>query len=294
MEIQDKYINPFTDFGFKKLFGSEFNKELLMDFLNNVLSGRERIVELTYMNVKKQGVTEADRKAVFDLYCKNENDEVFIIEVQNVFQQYFKDRSLYYATFPIQEQARRGKDWDYQLQAVYTIAILNFSFEEKADSRFRREVQLTDTETHEIFYDKFSFIYLEVPNFNRDVDELQTSFDKWMYVLKHLPRLQERPRELQEKIFQRFFEQAEIAKLNPQDMNAYEQSLKVLRDNYSIQKTATEQGKKEGLKLGIEEGRKEGRKKEKITIARRLKASGLAISIIADSTGLTPEEIERL
>jgi predicted transposase/invertase (TIGR01784 family) len=123
MASKEKYINPFTDFGFKKIFGSEYNKELLIDFLNQVLGERERIQDLTYMNTENQGKTQWDRKAVFDLYCENERGEKFIIELQNVAQLYFKDRSIFYASFPIQEQASKGKDWDYYLKAVYTIGI---------------------------------------------------------------------------------------------------------------------------------------------------------------------------
>jgi predicted transposase/invertase (TIGR01784 family) len=126
MDNQGIFINPFTDFGFKKLFGTEFNKELLIDFLNQVLGDRERIQDLTYLNTENLGSTAADRKAIFDLYCENEKEERFIIELQNVKQQYFKDRSIFYSTFPIQSQAPKGKDWDYYLKAVYTIGILNF------------------------------------------------------------------------------------------------------------------------------------------------------------------------
>ena len=103
MIIKEKYINPFTDFGFKKLFGSEFNKDLLIDFLNQVLGDREQIKDLTYLNTEKLGKTQNDRKAIFDLYCENEKGDRFIIELQNVAQLYFKDRSIFYATFPIQE-----------------------------------------------------------------------------------------------------------------------------------------------------------------------------------------------
>ncbi len=133
MAKKEKFINPFTDFGFKKLFGNEFNKELLIDFLNQVLGDRERILDLTYLNTENQGKTEWDRKAVFELYCENERGEKFIIELQNVSQLYFKDRSIFYASFPIQEQAPKGKDWDYHLKAVYTIGILNFSFPDQSD-----------------------------------------------------------------------------------------------------------------------------------------------------------------
>ncbi len=155
MDSREKYINPFTDFGFKKLFGTEFNKELLVDFLNQVLGERERIHDLTYLNTENLGNTETDRKAIFDLYCENEKGEKFIIELQNVKQQYFKDRSIFYSTFPIQSQAPKGREWDYYLKAVYTIGILNFSFPDLSEQgRYLREVQLIDKETHEVFYDK--------------------------------------------------------------------------------------------------------------------------------------------
>jgi predicted transposase/invertase (TIGR01784 family) len=157
MAIREKYINPFTDFGFKKLFGSEYNKDLLIDFLNQVLGDREQIKDLTYLNSEKLGKTQSDRKAIFDLYCENEQGDKFIIELQNVPQQYFKDRSIFYATFPIQEQAQKGTQWDYNLKAVYTVSILNFSFADTQE-RYMREVQLIDKATGEVFYNKLSFI----------------------------------------------------------------------------------------------------------------------------------------
>ncbi len=162
MKLEEKYINPFTDFGFKKLFGNEFNKDLLIDFLNQVLGTKEQIKQLTYLNGENQGKTEYDRRAVFDLYCENEKGEKFIIEVQNVRQEFFKDRSIFYATFPIQEQAVKGAEWDYELKAVYTIGILNFTFPDPSESeRFFREIKLLDVQTHEPFYEKLTFIYLE-------------------------------------------------------------------------------------------------------------------------------------
>ena len=106
MALQDKYINPFTDFGFKKLFGSELNKDLLIDFLNQVLPGKHKIKDLTYARTEQLGNTETDRKAIFDLYCIGENGERFIVEMQKAKQNFFKDRSVYYSSFPIQEQAK--------------------------------------------------------------------------------------------------------------------------------------------------------------------------------------------
>ena len=279
MDSKERYINPFTDFGFKKLFGTEFNKELLIDFLNNVLGERERVQGLTYLNTENLGNVETDRKAIFDLYCENEKGEKFIIELQNVKQQYFKDRSIFYSTFPIQSQAPKGREWDYYLKAVYTIGILNFSFPDQSDQeRFLREVQLMDKETKEVFYDKLTFIYLEMPKFRKTEDELISQFDKWMYVLRNLHRLQEKPVKLQEKVFEKLFSEAEIAKLNTEDMKAYEESLKVYRDNYSV----------------IETAKREGATEREIEIAKKLKQNGVSTAIIVKTTGLTEKQIEKL
>ncbi|MGB3587319.1 MAG: Rpn family recombination-promoting nuclease/putative transposase [Tunicatimonas sp.] len=283
MDSKERYINPFTDFGFKKLFGTEFNKELLIDLLNQVLGDRERIQDLTYLNTENLGNTETDRKAIFDLYCENEKGEKFIIELQNVKQQYFKDRSIYYSTFPIQSQAPKGREWDYYLKAVYTIGILNFSFPDKSEQdRFVREVQLVDIATQEVFYDKLMFIYLEMPKFRKTEDELISQFDKWMYVLKNLHRLQDKPVRLQEKVFEKLFSEAEIAKLNSEDMKAYEESLKVYRDNYSVIETAKNEGKQEG------------KNENKVETAIAMKKEGLSTNLINKITGLPKEQIEKL
>ena len=279
MNSQERYINPFTDFGFKKLFGTEFNKVLLIDFLNQVLGDREQIQDLTYLNTENLGNTETDRKAIFDLYCENENGEKFIIELQNVKQQYFKDRSIFYSTFPIQSQAPKGREWDYYLKAVYTIGILNFSFpDQNEQDRYVREVLLIDKETHEVFYDKLTFIYLEMPKFRKREKELVSQFDKWMFVLKNLHRLQNKPVKLQDKVFEKLFSEAEIAKLNSEDMKAYEESLKVYRDSYSVIETAKQEGKDEN----------------KIETAIAMKKEGLSIDLINKITGLPKEQIEKL
>jgi hypothetical protein len=117
------------------------------------------------------------QKAVFDLYCENERGEKFIIELQNVSQLFFKDRIIFYASFPIQEQAPKGKDWDYYLKAVYTIGILNFSFPDQSNrERYLREIQLLDKQTFEVFYDKLTFISLEMPKFRKGEAELINPF----------------------------------------------------------------------------------------------------------------------
>jgi len=254
-KLNDKYIDPFTDFGFKKLFGEECNKELLLDFLNELLHKEEgKIVSLSYLKTEKLGISEEARKAVFDLYCENEKGEKFIVELQKTKQAFFKDRTLYYSTFPIVEQAIPG-DWNFELKAVYTIAILNFVFEEDKDDpfKYRYDVMLTDIDTHKVFYDKLTFIYLEVPKFCKEVDELGTRFEKWMYILKNLKRLDSIPDKLRERIFERMFASAEIAKLSPEEYRIYVDSLNVYRDFQNSIDTAKAEGKEEGKAEGEQE-----------------------------------------
>ena len=137
-----------------------------------------------------------------------------------------------------------------------------------------------------MFYDKLTFIYLETPKFRKEEAELHTHFDKWMYVLRNLHRLQERPVKLKEKVFEKLFNEAEVAKLKPEDMKTYQESLKVYRDNKNTMDYA--------IKTATEEGREEGREEERIEVARRLKQKGIDLGTIAEATGLTKEQLKKL
>jgi predicted transposase/invertase (TIGR01784 family) len=287
--IQDKYINPYTDFGFKLLFGTAMNKELLISFLNALLFKEETVKDVTYLNAEHLDTQEYDRRAVFDVYCENEKGEKFLVEMQRGEQQFFKDRSVYYATFPIREQSQRGK-WDYELKAVYIIGILNFTFNDTDGDYFHHEVKLVDLYTHKVFYDKLTFIYLEMPKFNKKEDELESMFDKWLFVLRNLSSLFERPRALQNRVFDRLFEAAEIAKFNSKELGEYWESLKNFRDWYSVMSTQLKKGREEGLKEGLEQGRKE----ECFKNAKKMKQAGIAFDVIAQVTGLSIGEIASL
>jgi len=292
IEERERYINPYTDFGFKKLFGTELNKDLLISFLNALFNDEKRIIQdVQYLNAEQLGDGYGDRRAVFDVYCITEDGSRFIVEMQKAEQEYFKDRSIYYATAPIREQAPKGK-WDYHLEGVYTIGVLNFVFpnnEYPADS-YIHEVKLKDTEDNHIFYDKLTFVYLEMPKFNKCEDELVTMFDKWMFALRNLSRLLERPAALQERIFKRLFEQAEIAQFTPEERREYQESVKDYWDYYSTMKTAHKKGKAEGLA----EGEAKGRAEERLVNARSLKENGIPMNIIVKSLHLTAEEIGQL
>ena len=283
-ESKQKYINPFTDFGFKKIFGEEINKDLLLDFLNELLKEEQgQIKDLTYLKTEQLGSTDFDRRAIFDLYCENEKGEKFIVELQKSKQNFFKDRNVYYSTFPIRDQAKRN-NWNFELQAVYTIAILDFVFDaDKSEpEKFRYDVKLSDIETNKISYDKLTFIYLEMPKFNKTIDELETRFDKWLYVFKNLDILDRIPDKLREKIFEKLFETAEIARFNKEQIDSYEDSLKYYREL------------KNSLDTAREEGEIKGELKGKIEIATKALKKGITIKDISELTGLSEIDIIEL
>jgi predicted transposase/invertase (TIGR01784 family) len=276
--LQDKYINPLTGFGFKKLFGNEPNKILLIDFLNQILPDKHKIKDLNYSRNEQMGLNELDRKAIFDfLYCIGESGERFIVEIQKAKQNYFKDSSIYYSSFPIQEQAQKG-DWDYKLEPVYTVGILDFIFDDpRSENEILHLIELKNQKC-EVFYDKLKFIYIELPKFKKKEEELETQFDKWLYVFRYLSQLQDRPQKLQDKIFEKLFEAAEIAKFTLEEREAYEESLKYYRDIKNVVDTSMEEGVEKGLKSAAKEMKKEGEPIDKIM----------------RYTGLTKKQIEEL
>ena len=249
MILQDKYISLLTDFGFKRVFGTEPNKDLLIDFLNTLLPAHHQIQDLSFKNNENLGNKQIDRKAIFDIYCQAKSGERFIVEIQKAKQNFFKDRSVYYATFPVQEQALKG-EWNFKLSPVYTVGVLDFVFDDhKHDDTIVHIVELKNQHC-EVFYEKLKFIYIELPKFTKSVNELETRRDKWLFVLKHLAELNDRPDLLQDSIFSQLFDVAEIANFSPVEQDGYQNSLKYYRDMNNVVNTSREEGIEEGIELG--------------------------------------------
>ena len=240
--IQDpigRYINPLTDFGFKRIFGTEANKDLLIDFLNSVLEIEGKIVSLIYRNPEQKGRIKTARDAFLDLYCTTGKGEHIIVEMQNLPQTYFIDRVMYYVTFPIQKQAKKGK-WNFKLKPVYSVNILNFTIDEdiikKTDSTapYHHHAKLIDVKTGQVIYNKLSLVFIELPDFQKPADELNTNYEHWLYVLKYLANLKEMPDTLKtNKIFKKLFIEAEVANMTPEELDIYDKSIKNLNKMYT-------------------------------------------------------------
>lgn len=280
--VNPKFINPFTDYGFKKLFGEEASKFILIEFLNSMLPVHHKIAELSFKNTEQLGQTADDRKAIYDIYCESTTGERFIVELQRIKQEYFKDRTIYYATFPIVEQSKRGRDWAYELKPIYCISILDFTLAETSNTEVVHTIQLKN-QNNAVFYDKLTFIYLEIPKFDKTENQLHTNLDKWLFYLKNLNDLTIIPQVFRgDAVFEQAFQKAQIANLNKQEWMDYEMSLKTYRDNRAADAYTRKIAREEGVREGV------------LKTARNLKRVGSDIQFIQQVTGLTEAEINSL
>jgi predicted transposase/invertase (TIGR01784 family) len=313
-EVVEKYINPFTDFGFKKIFGNEENTEPLKSLLNDILhlENNKKIKNITFKNGEFLPDSPEDRRAIFDLFCEDNNGDFFIVELQKMYQEFFQSRALYYTTFPIQQQASRGK-WDFRLTPVYFIGLLNFKVNEFGDS-YIHHGKITDIYTKKVMYEELNMIYIEIPKFKKQKTELSNHLEWWIWFFQNLTKVDDIPDELKGDVIADAFDIAEFSKMKRVEQDKYQMNLKVYRDLVNSFDTATkdgwklglrqglqeglqeglEKGLEQGVKQGLEQGLEKGEKQAKIEIAKNSLSLGLDINTVLKLTGLTIEEIKNL
>ena len=294
--IEARYIDPMVDWSFKRLFGTEVNKDILIEFLK-VIFPEFDIEDITYLPTEQLGIMEKDRRAVFDVICRASDGKEFLVEVQRGAQEHFFERALFYTSFPILKQGKKALDeeesntkkpWNFQLDGVFFLGILDYKHLE--DNRIEHRYWLREGTTGETMTDKLKFVFVEVAKFDKSEDELTTDLDKWLYMLKNLSRLLDRPAALRDKIFKRFFDAAEFASLDDEDKKKYISNMQTARDTYN----QIEYAKKKGREEGRMEGREEGIEKRSREIAVNLLRIHLPIQTICEATGLSAEEITKL
>ena len=280
------FIDPYTDFGFKRIFGWDGNVALLIDFINTVLQPDQRIVRLNYLNSEQPGVLKGERKAVFDTYCEDEAGNKFIIELQRIKEKFFKDRSLFYSTIPIRGQAKSGA-WNFNLKQTLIICIMDFVFDEYDADEMIHEVKLIDKANGKVFNENLIFWYLEMPKFKKKIADVENRMDEWFFILNNLSALQEIPLSLKsDPIFKKLFMEAEISNYSEEQAEAYYASMKERWDRFAIEETAKEEGERKG-KL-------EGSLEKSISIALQMKRANEPFDKIALYTGLEMSQIEEL
>lgn len=272
-----RFINPFTDVGFKKIFGQEITKDLLIDFLNDLLVGEKAIKDIQFLDKELMPEYMSDRGVIFDIYCTTESGEQFIVEMQNRQQVNFRERALFYLSRTISHQGERGAEWKFNLKAVYGVFFMNFRLD-NMPHKLRTDVVLADRDTYEPFSDKLRFIFIELPSFNKEEEECETDFERWIYVLKNMETLKRLPFKARKSVFEKLEKIVDIASLSKEEREKYDESIKVYRDNL----------------VTIEYAEQKGREEERIAIARNLKKIGIDVTAIQKATGLAPQEIEKL
>lgn len=246
-----RYLNPLTDFGFKKIFGEPVGKPLLISLLNDVLELAEPITDFQFQNLEQLPDAPAQRRMVYDLLCRDRLGRYILVELQQARQTWFKDRALFYLSQLIRMQGRPGKDWDYRLLPVYGVAILNFALDDAAGGVIRR-VSLTDQHYRE-FYDKLGLVLIELPRFIKTATELETHLDKWLYFLKHLEEWDVMPTVFENDVIARGFTLAELYAMSDEDRQRYQDELKHYRDALNMLSTAREEGLEKGREAGLRE-----------------------------------------
>ena len=299
------FINPFTDIGFKRIFGQKISKPLIIDFLNSLMEGEEHIEDITFLDKEQPALYEDDRSLIYDIYCQTERGENIIVEMQNKSQPYFKDRSIYYISEAIARQGERGTSWQYSIDAVYLVAFLNFCPLD-FDKTFRTDVMLTDTKTNKAFTDKVRMTFMQLPLFDKEPDECDNDFDKWIYVLKNMDTLTRLPWKAKSAVFKHLEEIASVSALNKDERLKYDEGLRKYRDTLSVLEGAKQdglaegraegraKGMAEGMAEGMAKGMAEGANAEKIETAKRLLTIGASHDLIMTATGLTEQEIASL
>ena len=296
-----KFINPFTDVGFKRIFGQEFSKPLLLDFLNSLLEGEKHIVNLTFLDKEQPALYDEDRSLIYDIYCETDEGEHIIVEMQNKSQPYFKSRSIYYISESIARQGERGSSWNYAIDSVYLIAFLNFiplDFKQQ----FRTDVVLAEKNTVDQFSDKLRMIYLQLPLFKKEADECENQVERWIYLLKNMETLSRLPWAAQSAVFKKLESIADVGAMSRDERLKYDEALRKYRDTINVFEGVRMDGLMEGRMEGRKEGRMEGRmeglmegqRSEKMENARKMKIYGLALDMIAEITGLSIEEVRGL
>lgn len=199
--VKHRYIDPMTDEGFKILFGTEGNEDLLRELLNMIIPDAD-IVEMKYNNVEHHGMIKEDGKAIFDVYCEDSEGVRFLVEMQNWSQRYFNKRAVYYSTFAIQDQAAKekkhqtktlGKDrWDYNYAPVYVVCFLSFEMKrvpcdmkKVKEDEYLSFYRYMDVETGEELSDGTTLAFVEMPSEVSDHPLLKEIYEKaWRSGLK--------------------------------------------------------------------------------------------------------------
>jgi predicted transposase/invertase (TIGR01784 family) len=299
-----RYIDLKLDIAFKALFGSMKHKHILKHFLNSVLPEGIVVADiLSIKNPKPSKNSKIERGVEYDVYCTDQEGKHFIVEMQNQTQSNFIERMLFYVSKAVVNQAKKGKEWKFDVLPVHFVGVLNFYLDNSAlAEEVVQHIQLKNQD-NKLVTNTLSYTLIQLPLFEKDIPEAETDRDRWLYLLNHIEKLKKIPQNLKSSIFEEVFEISQHFNMNPRTRELWEEGIKRQRDflnqlDYARQEGKLEgelRGKLEGEQRGKLEGKREGERVARIAIAKNLKTDGkFSTEMIATITGITIQEILNL
>ena len=313
-----KYVDLMNDVAFQWVFGQEDNKDLLIALLNELIP-ELHIEKLEFCKNRQLSFAKDLKSSVFDVSCKLEAGTQIDVEVQVRAQDWFADRCLYYSTYCIQNQIRRGQD-EYTLNPVYIVSIDAFTRRHAPewDGSILSGYSLREDRTHELMTDNLHFVFVELEHFNKKWEDIDNDKERFYFCIRHLHELDNLPDGFAEGIWAKLARQSELAEMPSDVKMKYIKAMTTDIDRRAqmkyAQRVAREtglaegraegraKGLEEGRAKGLEEGRAEGRAEgeaigalnKAMETARNMKAEGIPASVIVRCTGVTLEQVAEL
>ena len=301
-----KFLDPKNDVAFRRIFGSEKNKDILIHFLNDMLVFREKkpIVDVTFLKTIQDPEIASQKTSIVDILCRDECGNCYVVEMQVAKTKGFEKRAQYYAAKAYISQMEKGDERYHNLKEVIFLAIVDFvMFPQKKG--YKSDHVILDQRTFDHDLKDFSFTFLELGKFTLGKEELHTMIEKWAYYFKHADETSEKDihQIFEHDVFiQKAYEELNRFSWNEDELRAYDHEIKRMRDNRAVLEEQLDQVKAEGLAeglaqgfaQGLAEGKEKGRVQGKMDIARNLLALGLSQEQIIQATGLSLEQLEQL
>ncbi|MGL5626577.1 MAG: Rpn family recombination-promoting nuclease/putative transposase [Candidatus Rhabdochlamydia sp.] len=286
-----KYLDPKNDIAFKKIFGSEKNKDILMHFLNNILGSFKNspIVDIDFSSTILTPRIDKKKLSIVDILCKDEKGASYIIEMQVSANQGFEKRAQYYTSKVYSDQAMVGEEYQ-DLKKVVFIAIADYIiFSEPEDVHYKSEHAILNQKTKKQSLKDLCFVFIELPKFHKTKEELSSIEEKWCYFFKHAHEITREDLEKvigKDHIINKAYTTLNKYYWTKKELMSYDKVKRARMDHQAILQYKFDEGEAKGLKKGIEKG--------KIEVAKRLLQDRFEIDMIIRSTGLSKEQVEEL
>lgn len=280
-----KFLDPKNDVCFRKIFGTEKNKDILIHFLNDMVTFRERhpITDVTFLKTVQDPETAAQKTSIVDVLCRDEHGHQYIVELQVAKEKGFEKRAQYYAAKAYSSQMKIGGAYA-DLKEIIFIAIADFIMFPKNEA-YKSDHIILDRVTQSNDLKDFSFTFLELPKFKKRIDDLSNMVEKWSYFFLHAEETREEDLASiigSDEIIERVYQELNRFSWNEEELLTYDQAEKYA----GSYKASMDQRYDEGIEKGIEKGI--------LQVATALLNQGVASPLIVEATGLSMDKIEEL